>query len=34
MEQATTVNKGEGDTIYAAFGDEDGMMVSWIQSNF
>eukprot|EP01046_Picozoa_sp_COSAG06_P016606 COSAG06_NODE_1104_length_10692_cov_20.377041_4_plen_172_part_00 len=34
MQQATAVNKGEGDTIYAAFADEDGMMISWIQSNF
>ena len=34
MQHATAVNKGEGDTIYAAFADEEGMMVSWIQSNF
>ena len=34
MEQAVAVNKGEGDTIYSAFADSDGMMVSWIQSNF
>ena len=34
MEQADAVNRGEGDTIYSAFADEEGMMVSWIQSNY
>ena len=32
--QADAVNRGEGDTIYSAFADEEGMMVSWIQSNY
>ena len=32
MEQATAVNKGEGDTIYAAFADDDGMTFSSLHS--